>query len=146
MFTQKSRVFSKIFTSSNWTALLVAGPTLIYAVDTRAELVLKPCSNTAAYGSFQFMCIMDNMIIMDKLMDAYTGFGKTVLFRLLTGFLGRAATGYRSSVAYRTLAKIGHGPYLKLSHGKHFSHVLIRTCYSVWPHHCCGPACTSPCT
>ena len=37
MFTQKSRVFSKIFTSSNWTALLVAGPTLIYTVDTRAD-------------------------------------------------------------------------------------------------------------
>ena len=60
MFTQKSRVFSKILTSSNWTALLLAGPTLVYTVDTRADsihqLVLKPCSNTAAYGSFQLMC------------------------------------------------------------------------------------------
>ena len=122
MFTQKSRVFSKILTSSNWTALLLAGPTLVYTVDTRADsihqLILKPCSNTAAYGSFQFMCIMDNMIIMDKLVDAYTGFGKTVLFKLLTGFLRRAATGYRSSVACRTLAKISHRLYLKLSHRK----------------------------
>jgi len=83
---------------------------------------------------------------MDKSMDAYTGFGITVLFKLLTGFLGRAATGDRSSVAYRTPAKISHRPYLKLSHRKHFSHALIHTCYSVWPHRCCGSACTSPCS
>jgi len=83
---------------------------------------------------------------MDKSIDAYTGFGITVLFKLLTGFLGRAATGDRSSVAYRTPAKISHRPYLKLSHRKHFSHALIHTCYSVWPHRCCGSACTSPCT
>ena len=60
-------------------------------------------------------------------MDTYTGSVKTVLFRYLLGFSGRAATGCRPSVAYRTLTKIGHRPYLKLSHRKEFSHMLVHT-------------------
>jgi len=51
-------------------------------------------------------------------MDQLTGFVKTVLFQQLTGFCGRAATGCRPSVAYRTLAKNSHRLYRKLSHSK----------------------------
>ena len=56
---------------------------------------------------------IDNVQQMDKLMDTYTGLSKECcqLCRL----------------------------YLKLSHRKQFSHALVHTWYSVWPHHCCGP-------
>ena len=45
---------------------------------------------------------IDNVQQMDRFMDTYTGFVKTVLVQQLTGFSRRTATGCRPSVAYRT--------------------------------------------
>ena len=67
---------------------------------------------------------IDNVQQMDRLMDAYTGFVKTVLLQQLTGFSGRAATGCRSSVPYRTPAKISH----RLAVFEAFTQNSLATC------------------
>jgi len=65
-------------------------------------------------------------------------FVKTVLFQLIKGFSGRAATGCRPSVVYRT-CKDQSQAVSEAFRQKIVSHLLIHACYSIWPHHCCGP-------
>jgi len=71
---------------------------------------------------------------MDRLMEVLS---KQCCFSI-SEFSGRAATGYRSSVACRTPTKIGHRLYLKLSQLSHRNNHMLQclTTSMFWPSTC----------
>ena len=89
---------------------------------------------------FRISCYICNVQeISENLLGYAVTFWKSL--RICSNSQDTLTIGCASLFTYRTLAKISHRLYLKLSQR---SHTLIHTRYIGWPSHCCGPARVSP--